>query len=250
MAIERIYVSLASYILGKAVGQRNAVDAMMDFISRARRSEALTEVDYSSHVYQKHQVDYGGLKTVRTLVDFCELELHLSSGSSNLGKYRSRVLWQACQSSCDAYISVDDDVEASERTLRWLLEAIEGQEPRVVIVPCLLRESSIANVRFASDRSVRELSNGGKVVACEYGGFGLVAMNRAMLDYFSFDAVETFLDDDGKRKAKAFAPFFDSQSRWWGEDISFFRRLPFSADALVTGETVHDGQTLHLEQLL
>jgi hypothetical protein len=62
---------------------------------------------------------------------------------------------------------------------------------------------------------------------------------------------ERFIDNDGQSKPAAFLEAFNDRGQWLGEDLSFFSRLPAAVEveALITGESGHDGQALPLNQL-
>lgn len=167
--------------------------------------------------------------------------------------HRCHQFWKALQDSqSEAWVSIDDDVEVSLQTAQWMLQAIEGCDPRIVIVPCLLRNSQTVNIDFAKLVIERALPDGGMVRRCTWGGFGLVAMNRHAMQIVA-DTAPQFRDDDGVMKP---APFYEilENGRWYGEDISFFERVAhlenrITVEALITGESIHGGQRLDLSVL-
>ena len=201
---------------------------------------------------------FPALRTLRLLRKLTDVELRLDTGATNIAKSRSRHFTAAVDSKCSGWLTIDDDVEASLETLGWLLAAIEGNEPRICMAPCLLRDGQTANVEWTELYSVRRVDHHlfphGQARRARRGGFGLVAMNRAALDRIASHNPRTWLDDDGERKWWVFAetqvPRGDSL-RWLGEDLSFFENVPVGVEieALSTGETMHAGYGLDFGEL-
>ena len=230
MTIETVFVSVSSYVLGRAMGITQAVAAMHKEVAHGQTGLKIP-----------------ALETIKRLRDLAGLELLLDSGSAHMAKNRSRQFSAAYVSTCDAWISLDDDVELSTFTLRALLEALEGSEPRIIIVPCLIRRSSVVNVEFPKIYSLRRLPSGGECRRCNAGGFGAVGINRMALEHIAATC-KTFVDDDGQLKFAPFSEHFAGKI-WLSEDLSFFASAPKTVmvEALLTGETCHDGQLLQLQ---
>ena len=235
--MNQVFVSLSSYVLGKAMGQVQAVAAMN------------REVET-----QEGKLPLAGLETIKRIRDHVEVALLLDSGSSNIAKHRCRQFDAAHLSKCDAWITIDDDVELSPFTVRALLEALEFADPVVVIVPCLIRNSFVVNVEFPKIYATTRLASGALLRGAVRGGFGCVGMNRPALDLIAMHS-KRFTDDDAISKPAPFEHVFEQPSgRWLGEDLSFFERLRQVPElrsvlvvALLTGETCHDGQSIQLE---
>jgi hypothetical protein len=186
-----------------------------------------------------------------------QLQIRLDCGSSSLAKCRSRAFHAALASGADTWIAIDDDVEATRLTLEWMIEAVQTSDG-VCIVPYLQRGLSSAPptalVTFQADAvdRMRELRVGGKVAPAIHGGFGLVAVSHhAMVEIAAANQHLAFDDDDGVSRLAVFHELIASR-KWWGEDLSFFRRVPTNVpiEALITGESSHQGNTLHLEDLI
>lgn len=187
-----------------------------------------------------------------------ELELRLDTGATHIGKSRSRHLAHALERKAPLWVTVDDDVDASDATLGTLLSAFDDDEPRVVFAPCLLRSNpEIAAVEFSSIHVVRKVNSirygSGEVRRALAGGFGLVAANLAAMKVAA-QLSPAFYDDDGRMKPAAFLETLAGSPqglRWLGEDIAFFRRICENCliEAVVTGTINHAGAELDLAQL-
>lgn len=195
------------------------------------------------------------LPCVRTLMrvrELAEVKLFPDFGGSATAKMRTRAAAAAADAVCDVWVSCDDDVEGSGEVVRDLLEAVAGDAPAVCLAPCLLRGGEVVNVAVADGlATARELPSGGQAIPCIAGGFGLVAVNIAALDAAIKAHPELrFEDDDGATRCALFLELLDA-SRWWGEDLSFFRRLAPGTriECLVRGVTVHDGAALDLDTI-
>jgi len=209
------------------------------------------------------------LAVVRTIARFhaiCEkagggIGVTADIGAAIVGQMRSRCFHRAVNSDLPAWISVDDDIEASTETCAALLEAIDDVQPRIVLVPYLLRTTAASDPKLSVTlplvRQTRDVG-GAHLVTLPTGtggGFGLVGMNRqamhSMVLAHSGDQSLFWNDeDDGGEKLALFHDLLE-QGIWWGEDTSFFRRVPreISVEALLTGNINHAGLTLHLERL-
>jgi|WetSurMetagenome_2_1015567.scaffolds.fasta_scaffold10210_4 hypothetical protein len=195
-----------------------------------------------------------------------EIGCYVDTGASHLGKARCRALHWGIESGAPVWIACDDDVTATNGTLRALLAALDTDTPRAVAVPCALRQAAVdspildgsgrqqVNIDLAS---INVHPTGepcvGDLMPIHRAGFGLVGVNRAALDIIKNSDVERFIDVDGVKRTTMFRDVFEG-GRWWGEDLSFWMRLhDLSASierwALVEGESVHAGIPLRLDRV-
>lgn len=246
-----IYVTVSTYALGRALGleaaaaefNKQVVEPTTDSLPAART------------VYKLAQLAFEAKEAIGLRVD---------SGATCIGKARSRAFYAALDSGAEVWVTVDDDVEATAPTLKAMLEAVEPRdEPAICIVPCLLRRNEEAqptvNVDLPRVAVERELPRTrAKVRRCFSGGFGLVAMNRSAMHAVAVEGERgllNFVDDDGVKKLALFLDMLsidgEQRTRWIGEDLSFFRRVPPSVrvEALVDGYTSHAGYALNLSRL-
>src|SRR4030042_5060890 len=110
---------------------------------------------------------YPAVRTIARWRTLDEVTLRIDTGGTYLGKVRSRAFHDALASGADYWVTVDDDVEATTVTLRWLLEAVRISDG-VCMVPYLLRGGnpddttvSVTLHKFPV-AGARELSNGGE----------------------------------------------------------------------------------------
>jgi len=193
------------------------------------------------------------VRVIARLREAGDLKLFPDFGGSAVAKMRSRAAAAAHESGCDVWISCDDDVEAPWDVLRDLIEAVAGAEPAVCLAPYWGRGADVVMIAVEPNAvsAVRGLPSGGRTVKCLAGGFGLVAINRAALEQAIAAHPELlYLDDDGKEKCALFSEVI-ARRRWWGEDLSFFRRLPPATrvECLIAGATSHDGQVLDVAHI-
>lgn len=237
-----IFASLSAYVTGRLAGQQTASVMVTELIRRGATAE----------IPELLRPALAGALTLQRLARLYETTLRVDGGGTRIAVTRSRQLYEAEKSGADVWVTVDDDVEASEQTLRWLVEAVTSDsEPRVCVAPCLLRESSVANVEWHPLYLTRQLPRDGKTRRIVRGGFGLVAVNRKAMQLIC-ERTCSFRDSDGQLKPAAFLETYDVDTqRWHGEDSSFFRRLPqvVICEALVTGETAHGGAALDFGSL-
>jgi len=230
-----ICVSVSFYALAKQHGAEGARKLVLDQLN-ATDAESLPAI-----------------RTVAMLRELQDCRMWPDFGGAAVGKMRSRAAHAAWTSGADTWVSCDDDVEATGETVRALVEAVSGDDPAVCIAPCLLREADVVNVGVELDAAipVRMLPSGGQAVACLGGGFGLVAVNRAALERIREAQKHlAFVDDDGEEKLALFVEEI-ADGRWWGEDLSFFKRMPpgVRVECLIQGATAHEGQILDLSSL-
>lgn len=184
-----------------------------------------------------------------------DVGLLVDAGGTLIGKCRSRAFSEFLRKpDFDVWISVDDDTDCTVSVLAALQEAVGAGDPRIVIAPTWLRGVSKVNVAFPNVVVERQLvGSGARLRSCYYGGFGLVAMNKAAAQRIK-GGCDEFDDDDGRLNVAAFADIFvraEGRRAWLSEDLSFFARVPseVKVEALVTGHTRHDGVTLPLERV-
>lgn len=251
----RVFVSLSVYSLAKELGPDDAVAEVHRQLAAAAAGGPHVPDDYLPAV-----------RVIARLRTLAGVALRIDAGATVIAKARSRAFHSALfeNPEADVWISVDDDIDATKQTLEWMLEAVREQQtggtlerapaPRICLAPYLLRNAKTQVETLSADLPQvfihRHLSAGGRVRTATSGGFGLVAVNRAAITAIAEAAPREllWLDDDGARKLAVFRDEL-SDGKWYGEDLSFFRRLPRSVDveALCTGITSHAGEVLRLE---
>jgi len=252
-----IFISLSVYALAKELGADDAVAEVH------RQLAELAAVSRASEAALVPTLWPGGIlpacKAIARLRLLDEVELRIDAGATCIGKARSRAFHAFRKSAASTWVSIDDDVDATTQTLEWLVEAVRcpSREPKICLAPCLLRgprQEPTLNVELPQVVRHRRLSNGGLVRNCNGGGFGLVALNRAAVDAVltvaKLDERSIWLDDDGETKLAVFHDEL-SEGKWWGEDRSFFRRLPRDVyiECLASGVVAHDGAVLDLSKV-
>jgi len=251
MIEKRIYVSMSSYLAGRLLGIQRGQAELQHMLEQLGRPDV-----------KPREVDdcwVPALRSITHLRRIADIQLRLDCGATVIGKSRSRHFTAAFDSGCSAWLTIDDDVEASIETLAWLITAIEWDnleaEPRVCMAPCLLREQGIVNVEWSPIIAKRAIHHPryphGQARAAKRGGFGLVAMNRAALGAIADACGRHWRDDDGQDKFPVFRDSLDGAGRWSGEDVAFFERLParVQVEALSIGETLHAGYGLDFGDL-
>ena len=185
-----------------------------------------------------------------------DVGLIVDAGGTQIAKCRSRTFSEFLRKpDFDVWVSCDDDTDCTVGALAALVEAVTPSTvPAIAVAPTWLRGVPRVNVGFPGVVVERTLvASGAKMRQCYFGGFGLVAMNRQAANAVH-DQAEPYDDDDGRLNAAAFAEIIvrsEGKNRWLGEDLSFFARVPPSVrvEALLTGHTRHDGETLPLERV-
>jgi hypothetical protein len=186
-----------------------------------------------------------------------DVGLYVDAGATVIGKARSRAMAHAMKhSEFEVWLSADDDVECTLPTIVALYDACTGGAPAVAIGPCFVRGRPLVNVALPQVVVERTLvGSQAKLRTALFGGFGLVAMSQQALTRIAAES-PWFVDDDGERKPAAFADVLAGGQEagavsWFGEDLSFFLRVPKSVrvEALTTGHIRHAGETLTLARL-
>jgi hypothetical protein len=266
--LTQVFLTTSVYALAHQIGMLEAIKQVNEQIRQPTR-DSLPAVRTIAR-FHKLTTDASPEGGIGYLVD---------GGATYIGMARSRMFHEAYQSWM-AWITVDDDIEATMPLCQAMLEALNDLVPRVVIVPYMMRvpagQVQIADglpsttTRLAvtlpaifEERQVRFNDLGGgisrlarlvKMPKGYGGGFGLVGMNRAAMKAI-VDAADPaklrWVDGDGVEKL---ALFYESleDGLWYGEDTSFFRhRIPesVSVEALLCGSIVHAGVSLDLDRL-
>jgi len=201
--------------------------------------------------------------TIARAMRVFDVGLYIDAGGTQIGKCRSRALAHAMKHpEFEVWLSVDDDVECTLPTLVAMYDAVSGGAPSICIGPCFVRNRALVNVAFPQVVVERKLvASGAKLRTALYGGFGIVALSQEALVRITADC-GWFVDDDNAIRPMAFADVVSDTnavtgdapgriSAWFGEDLSFFLRVPKSVrvEALLTGHTRHAGETLNLARL-
>jgi hypothetical protein len=245
-----VFVSVATYELGKQLGVEGAAREFLRQCEKPTRS------------------DLPAARMVARLRTLADVGLYHAFGS-NLSKLRSRSAHAAIESGAQFWLMLDDDVECDQSTLlRMLATAGEPDAERAVILPCLLRGTAedrhTVNVKWES--SLIMASTGGTCRPVEHGGTGAMLVTRGALQrvaHFCNDTARMcpWRDDDGVIKIPMFHQMFEMNEpngkeelsySWFGEDLSFCRRLRAAGVELLgltSGWSVHDGQKLELDTL-
>jgi hypothetical protein len=246
--LNQAFVTTAIYALGKQLGVVEA-DKEWKRQLQAPSRESLPVVRTVHRFSALCEKNGGGIGVVADV------------GAAIVGQMRSRCFHRAVNSELPAWISIDDDIEATTETCAALLEALDDVQPRIVLTPYLLRTTATTDpkisVTLPKVRQTRDVG-GAHLVTLPTGaggGFGLVGMNRQamhrmMLAHSGDQSLFWNDEDDGGEKLALFHDLLE-HGIWWGEDTSFFRRVPreISVEVLLTGNVNHAGLTLHLEKL-
>jgi hypothetical protein len=192
-------------------------------------------------------------RSVARLIQLGQVEL-LHGVSSSLPKARSRAAAAALKSGAAYWVMCDDDVEAPTATLEDLINAAGPPgEPRISALPCLIRGSSERhNCEFRGEARLNAEA-AAWVRPVSLAGCGLMVVTRAALErlFRVYGDELGYTDDDGQPRVALFDMILEPP-RWYGEDYSFCLRADragIAIDALVQGESTHDGQTLKLDTL-
>jgi hypothetical protein len=254
-----IFVTTSIYALAKELGPDEAV---REFHTQLKLASSPPFLPIMRDLLRPAAVQQfmPAVRTIARLQTIDGIGVRVDGGATCIGKGRSRAFHAFLEADADTWVSVDDDNEATLETLEWLIEAVRGTAPRICIAPYWLRRTTtqqpILAVELPRVAVFRELSGGGRVRNASSGGFGLVAVNRAAADAIVTHCTLSrpdlrWQDDDDKSK---WAVFHDALAggKWWGEDLSFFRRLPkeITVEALCTGHTSHAGDVADLRVLV
>ncbi len=237
-----VCVTLPAYTVGKALG----VEAGM--------------VELNRQLERPENAKLPGIRTIHRLRTLADLHVRVDTGGTQLCQVRSRHAHDAWEVGADVWFSVDDDNEASTPTLASMLEAVRGDAPRIVMAPYIIRGAPTQGGRLLTASvelpsiitSERRLGNGALLRPCKRGGFGLIAINRPALAAIRDACTElAYLDHDDVERLGLFYPPPIRNKEWLSDDFGFFSRVPanVSIEALLTGHTMHDGETLDLAEV-
>jgi hypothetical protein len=243
--ISDVFVSTAIYALTKQLGVRDALVEWQKQVSSSDPGKETLPV----------------VRTIAHLRRFCDnVGVLPDLGGTIIAQMRSRCFARAHELGIP-WISVDDDIEASPKACSAMLDALDDVQPRIVLAPYLQRINvsnemriSVSIPKFRDVRS-RGLAYLVALPVGHGGGFGFVGMNKHAMDRMALaHAGDQSLvwndEDDGGKKLALFHDLLEG-GMWFGEDTSFFRRVPreISVEVLLNGEINHAGSVLHLEKL-
>jgi hypothetical protein len=235
----KVFASTMLYALGKRLGMQGALAEFGNMMSSPTR-ESLPVA-----------------RTIYRLRTLCDINLWVDCGATVIGKARSRAFHEARKADCEAWVSIDDDVDVTMSTLAAMLEVLSDElVARVVVVPYLLRgDASTVQMMSVELPLIRQEYSvaGAPLLRLPHparSGFGLVGMNRLALERIAGHCDESFTDGDGSSKLAVFHDML-RDGKWYGEDLSFFRRVPDDVEvgALLVGVSSHDGLVLSLDKL-
>lgn len=234
----RIFFSTQTYELAKRLGAEAAGREFDRMVQSPQRSDP----PVARMVYRTRQLG--------------TIALYHGAGTQ-LAKLRSRAAHAAFASGAETWLMCDDDVECDTGTLlRMFHLAGSGDEPLIVVLPCLLRglgiELRTVNVEY--DGALIETRGGEVYRKVIHGGTGLMIVNRAALRVMYGHLLSSldWIDEDSVRKCALFEMEREHSGRWFGEDLSFCRRARRAGVAIIApaqGVSVHDGHQLQLEQI-
>lgn len=235
-----ILASLITYELSKRIGKAAAAELV-----HRHAGSALVGPD---------EPVLPAIRVVKALRRHAEVALLHDAGGTSIGKARSRAFSVALEANVDVWISIDDDTECSEETIRHLLSSVDRDTPQIVIVPTLLRQDTqCLNVTMdPAGKLDRITTTGAHLRRALYGGMGIVAVTNAALFELrdAWKDTLSFVDDDGQQRIGVFCEFV-RDGRYFIDDFAFFDRVPPTVriEALCSGDTDHGGYKLCLEQL-
>jgi hypothetical protein len=174
-----------------------------------------------------------------------EIGVHVDIAATSIAKSRSRAFHVA--KGADFWFACDDDVEASQNTVANLLIEADVPTPRIVVLPCYLRDRPIVGVKFSAGARVR-----GMHAPIENAATCCFVANRAALQLLDRTCQHLkFRDDDGVERLALFLEVLD-RGQWLGEDFAFFQRAALAGVelvALMSGLSRHAEQPLQIDQL-
>ena len=247
MSTPRVFCSLFAYSLRKR-WEREGRD-----VNEAVREE----------IAKKEESDVAGFRAAARLAYVADVNLYVSM-SSLLARARSHAAGLFLRSGRDVWVSVDEDVEASEEVLASLVKSASSHSfPRTVPSPTRVNSGIVLTAQVCSGNGRTDINaivnpnrgrevDGRRVVPCMQGGFSLAA--------FSWDAIEHMrkayphLVYDGESGQglgiflETIMPSHDGKSmQWVSEDIVCCRRAQtcgVPVECLLDAEVTHAGVTL------
>jgi len=181
------------------------------------------------------------LARLRKLVGPLQL---LTDRATLIAKARSRAAHTFLRrSEADVWVTIDDDIEASEEDLKLLLSALRDDDTAIVIGPCAMRDDMRLNI-VAEQRKIRTTADGTRLLEVTSGGAALVGYKRAAIETMAGRFPELWYvnapDDIG---IALFLEVVDDH-HWIGEDMKFCGRARASGvriESLVDTAIVHAG---------
>lgn len=236
-----VFVTTAVYALGRQLGMAGALQ------------------EFTRQLEKPGKDSLPVVRTIYRIRHLTDIGLHVDCGATIIGHMRSRAFHAAYESAWNGWISLDDDIDVTTETCTAMLDAIHlDAGPRIIVVPYMMRTPETIHPKmsltFPKVRIEREW-NGARFLRLPPGegaGFGMVGMNRAAMEAIvaAAPADLRWIDGDGDKKLALFRDELVN-GFWYGEDTSFFRRVPatVTVEALLTGHVVHGGITTQLSKL-
>jgi hypothetical protein len=213
---------------------------------------------FSKQVENPDGSSLAAARSIARLRHLDDVGIRVDMGVGTAAKMRSRMADYAWQSRerCDVWAALDDDCEATLETFRLGLKLVRATKG-IVTIPYMLRRADDQSECLSCTMIEPALVTVVAGVHCartKVGGFGLVLTHRDALEAVRRDggaAWFTDLDDGGKSRPALFAEL-QANDRWYGEDWSFFLRVPRSVQvlALLEGVSHHEGRVLPLHRAL
>jgi hypothetical protein len=219
---------------------------------------AAADHEFKKQVDNPNGASLACARAIRRLRELDELGLRVDMGVGTAAKMRSRMAdyaWDA-RERCDVWCALDDDCEATLDTFQMALKVVRHTKG-IVTIPYMLRraedQSECLSCALVEPPLVRVVA-GVHVTRSKVGGFGLVLTHRDALERIRKDGGAPWfsdLDDGGRSRPALFAEL-QANDRWYGEDWSFFLRVPagVEVDALLEGVSHHEGRVLPLHRAL
>jgi hypothetical protein len=250
-----IFVSTSLYSLAKRLGLEGAAAEFMRQVQAAATELGEPDRPVVFKPAPPAPVFVPAAYTVARCAVLGEVQINVNAGATVIAKARNIAAHAFLESRCDVWVTVDDDVEVSLDALTTMVSQCKA-EPSIVVAPCLLRDTLTANISESRVAFDMKAPNGARLQRIESGGFGCVAMSRALFERMDLESkmanrLTPFWDDaDGVRRRVLFRDEIDG-GKWFTEDTAFFRHVPASVGryAVRVGETVHNGQRLDLATL-
>lgn len=225
----RLFVSVFAYALGKDPDAPAIVQAEIEAGERAEWPAFRT------------------LDRVRRVAG--PVILSVSHGSL-IAKARSLALGEFLASGAPAWLSIDDDIEATASDVVRMLEAVGDVD--VLIGPCALRvgkskppKLNVVTELPAAETPTRRLASGPLVFPIQSGGvaFSLVTRAAAVKLWDDFEGLR-FIDPLFERPGLGVFLELVRGGAWWGEDYAFCQRVRESGlrlEAMCDTAIVHAG---------
>ena len=224
------------------------------------KQHGFSEADkrFSQMVAEPNGSSLACARAIARLRHLDELGLRVDMGVGTAAKMRSRMADYAWQNRerCDVWAALDDDCEATLETFQKGLTLVRATKG-IVTIPYMLRraedQSDCLSCSLVEPPLVTVVA-GVHCARSKVGGMGLVLTHRDALELIRRDGGAPWfhdLDDGGAKRPALFAEL-QSNDRWYGEDWSFFLRVPPAVQvlALLEGVSQHEGRVLPLHRAL